>query len=834
MKLVYYKFNCIVFLFFCFLFNSFEGLSQKTKIMGTVWEASTNQPLPFVSVYVKQLSIATMTDFNGKYSLEFTENADSLTASYMGYETVVKPITLHKFQEIDFTLLEKKFYLNEVVIKPTENPAEILLKKIINNKKQNSSEDISYYQYETYNKIEFDANNISEEFKEKRMLKQFQFIFDNVDTSTLNGKSYLPVFLTETLSEIYYRKSPKAKKEFIKASKISGIENESISQFVGEMYQDVNIYDNYVILFDKNFVSPIANFGIAYYKYYLTDSTNIDGKWCYNIMFKPRRKQELTFTGNLWVCDTSFAIKKIEMRIADDANINFINDIIVEQEFDFIDHIYWMLTKDKMVADFNIVNNTKNNLGFYGIKTTSFKNYIFDKPKEESFYNTPMNITVVDGSTKQDDSFWLLNRHDSLSKDEKAVYKMVDSIKTIKVFRTYVDIIQTIFLGYYVWENIEIGPYFSTFSFNEVEGARFRIGGRTSNQFSTKIMFDAHLAYGLKDQTFKYGGGFIYMFNKNPRRSLTASYKNDIEQLGESQNSFITDNILASLLRRSPNNQLTMVKEFKSIYENEWFNGFSTTIGFINRNHFPLGETNFVFLKNGQQEFKPSLTTTELVFNTRFAYNEKFVFGEFERTSMGTKYPILELKYGYGKKDIFNSDYEYHRLQLAVNHWFNVSSIGWSKYLIQAGKIWGVLPYPLLKLHEGNETWVFDDYAFNMMNYYEFISDQYLSFYYTHHFEGLFFNRIPLLRKLKWREVASIRGLTGTLNEKNQQYNVAYLNEYNANSFMFQVNKPYFEAGVGIENILKIFRINAMWRLSYLDHPNISKFGIMGTMQLYF
>ena len=834
MEFLLHRFLLIASLFFSFVVFPFNIHAQKTKIMGKVIDVATHEPMPFVNVYIRGTTTGVRTDFNGEYALEFTVNADSLIASFMGYVTVVRPIELHKFQTIDFQMFPDKYNLNEVVIRPTINPAEILLKKIIENKKTNSGEGLDAYQYEAYSKIEFDANNISEDLKDKRMLKPFQFIFENIDTSTVNGKSYLPIFLTESLSDVFYKKSPKSNKEFIKASKISGVDNESIAQFMGDMYQNVKVYDNYITLFDKNFVSPIANFGLGYYKYYLTDSAYICNKWCYKIMFKPRRKQELTFTGNFWVNDTSFAIKKVEMRIADDANINFINDLVSVQEYDKIDDNHWMLTKDKLVTDFNLVNNTKNNLGFYGTKTTAYKNYIFNRPKDDKFYNTPMNITVADGSTGKDEVFWKANRHDSLSKDEKAVYKMVDTIQTIRVFRTYVDIIKTIVLGYYVWGNFELGPYFNMISFNNLEGGRFRFGGRTSNKFSTKLMIEGHAAYGTKDETFKYGGGFLYMLDKNPRKSIGASYKYDIEQLGESQNSFITDNILASILRRSPNDKLSMVKEFKVSYDNEWFTGFSNTFDFIHRDIFPLGNTKFEFYNGGQTETKqsmPSIATTEVGLNTRFAYNEKFILGEFERTSMGTEYPVLEIKYGYGIKDFIGGDYEYHRLQVRLEHWFNIGTFGWSKYLLEAGRIWGKLPYPLLKLHEGNETWVFDDYAFNMMNYYEFVSDKYLSFYYAHHFEGLFLNKIPLMRKLKWREVASVRGLVGTLDEKNKQYNQQYLQPPES---INELSKPYFEAGVGVENILKVFRINAVWRLSYLDHPNISKFGILGTMQIYF
>jgi hypothetical protein len=804
-----------------------NSVAQITKVMGKVIDAQTREILPFVNIIFKGTTIGTRTDFNGEYALEVNSAVDSLSASFIGYVTSTKIITPHKFQTIDFELFPDKYTLGEVVIKPGTNPAEILLKKLIARKDSNSGKDIEAYQYETYSKIEFDANNISEEFKNRKIMKPFQFIFENVDTSTINGKSYLPLFLTESLSDVYYRKTPKSNKEIIKATKISGVDNESMSQFLGKMYQNINVYDNYVNVFDKNFISPIADFGLGFYKYYLTDSSFVGNNWCYKIMFKPRRKQELTFTGNFWVADTSFAVKSIDMRVADDANINFINDAVITQEFERTNNQYWIITKDKLFIDFNLVENTKSTMGFYGKKTNSYTKYIFNQPKEDAFYNTPTNISVEDGSLNKSNEFWTETRHDSLSKDEKAVYTMVDSIKTIPIFKTYVDIIQTLIMGYYVKGKFEIGPYFNIISFNDLEGARFRFGGRTSNAFSTKLMLKAHAAYGTKDETFKYGGGFMYVLNKNPRKSTGLDYKYDIEQLGESQNSFITDNILASLLRRSPNDKLSMVRELNGFYENEWFNGFSNTARFIHRDIFPLGSTKFEFSDGGQKETMNSITTSEIQFDTRFAYNEKFFYGEFERSSLGTEYPIVEIKYAYGIKGFWNGDYEYHRLQIGLNHWFNVRSFGWSKYILEAGKIWGTLPYPLLKMHEGNETYSYDEYAFNLMNYYEFVSDKYLSFYYVHHLEGFFLNRIPLMRKLKWREVGFVKGVVGSLSEANKEYTTFPTS-------LHSLTKPYFEAGVGVENILKVLRVNAVWRLSYLDHPNVSKFGILATLQVYF
>ncbi len=270
-----------------------------------------------------------------------------------------------------------------------------------------------------------------------------------------------------------------------------------------------------------------------------------------------------------------------------------------------------------------------------------------------------------------------------------------------------------------------------------------------------------------------------------------------------------------------------MVQEYKGFYEHEWFNGLSNTITLRHRTLNPIQNSAFIINPLTYPEVRNTITSSEIIFNTRFAYNEKFIMGEFERTSAGTTYPVINLQYTFGAKNILGSDYEYQKISLNIKHWFNVGTLGWSKYILEAGKTWGTLPYPLLKLHEGNETFTFDEYAFNMMNYFEFTSDKYFSFYYTHHFDGLFFNKVPLLRKLKLREVAQIKGLVGSLENKNLNYSLFP-------STLSGLSKPYFETSIGVENILKMLRIDYIWRLSYLDHPDIKKHGLMFTFQFYF
>lgn len=817
--------------FFAFLFIGLVANSygQTTKILGVVSDSITGEPLPFVNIAFKHSTIGTTSDFSGRFSLETKLKYDTLIFSSLGYKALAIKIDKFKFQELEITLSPATITLGEVIIHYKGNPAEKILNRIIDNKVKNDWHNLDYLEYELYNKIQLDANNLTEDFRDRRIFKNFQFIFDYVDTSTINGKSYLPIFLTETLSDFYYRRKPFTEIENIKATQASGIKNESLSQFTGNMYQKINVYDNHIVLFEKNFVSPVSNFGINFYKYYLIDSAFVDNDWCYKIMYKPRRKQELTFTGDFWVADTSYAIKKIDMRIADDANINYINDMVIWLEFNKYDTL-WLPTKEKSTIDFNVIEDNKKLLGFYGTKTATFRNFTVNKPRDDKFYNSPTKIIIQEEAMEKDETFWSLSRHDSLSKEERNVYQMIDSIKNVPVFKTYVDVIKTIYLGYYLWGNFEIGPYIKSYSYNQVEGHRFRFGGRTSNEFSTKIMFDAHVAYGTKDEIWKYGGGVLYMFSKRPRRSAGASYKYDIEQLGQSQNAFSEDHFLASIFRRNPLDKLSLVREYKAFYQHEYFTGFSNTLTLKHSTIYPAGFTVFQvqdplnMLNYKEQTY---ITIPEIEFELHYAFDEKFLMGEFERVSLGSKYPMLDVKYNYRPKELFGGDYESQQLQVGVSHWFNVGSFGWSKYIVEGGKIWGKVPYPMLKIHSGNETFAFDETAFNTMNYFEFASDEYATFYYTHHFDGFFLNHIPLMRKLKWREVALIKGAIGTISDKNQTFSLFP-------EPLDQLSKPYMESAVGIENIFKVFRIDAFWRLSHLNNPDIRKFGILASVQFSF
>ncbi len=824
MKSSTFRLLCSFFLLFAtiFLGISFSIYGQTTRIRGVVVDSDTNEPLPFVNISFKGTNIGTITDFEGRFFLETRYPGDSITISYIGYHSQSIQIKKTAYQELSIQLKPESVFIDAVVIKPGENPAHRIIRNVIANKVKNNPDNIESYSSEVYNKLQIDINNVDESMKEKRLLRQFKFVFDYQDTNAITGKIFLPIFITEALSDYYYQKNPRFEHENIKASKVSGFSNESVSQFTGKLHQSVNLYDNFINVFDQGLVSPIANSGFFYYKYYLVDSAFIENRWCYQISFRPKRKQEPTLTGDFWVNDSTWALVRVQVRLSADVNLNFVNDLVANIEYQPINDTLWFHSVTKIFADFNLSNRTT---GFFGTKTTVYKDVKINEPIPERVLQSKDRVVVSENALINDNNFWVEARPFELSPKEASIYSLVDTVMQVPMFKTFADIFEVVVNYYYIIGYIEIGPYYKTYSFNEIEGNRFRISGRTSNKLSNRFMISAFAAYGDKDERFKWGLEGLYIFKRIPRQTFLLSYSKDIEQLGQSPYALTEDNILTSVLRRNPNFKLTLVNELRTEYLKEWFTGFSNTISVSNRELFP---TEYIpFTTPDQITSYDKLTTTSFSLNTRWVKNERFVTGQFERVSLGSQYPEINIDITGSYKGFLGSDFSYLKLHFNYYHKAQINPIGYLRYIIDAGKIFGTVPYPLLQLHEGNETYAFDRYAFNMMNYYEFASDQYISLYLEHHFQGFFLNRIPLMRKLMWREVVAAKALVGSMNQSNRDVFALPLG-------LNSLNSPYLEVSAGVENIFKVVRVDALWRLTHLDNPNIEKFGIRMGFQIIF
>ncbi len=810
-----------------FLFFLPFVLNAQYTIRGKVFSTENKEALPFVPVLIKGTTIGAQADFDGNYIIKTSKLGDSIVASYVGYKRLARAINKNLMeQDINFPLESiGGLSLDEVVVNAGDNPAHRIIRNCVKAKIKNDRNNLEAYEYETYNKLEFDLNRIPKEMREKKILKPIAFVFDNVDSSFSGEKPSLPFFIIENLSQFYYKKTPTRKKEVVIASKITGIENASVSQVLGDMYQNINIYDNNILVFNKQLPSPVSENALFYYKYYLEDSAFENNQYIYHIRFKPKRVQELSFSGNMWIADTTWGIKRLEMSLPKDANINFINSVGVIQEFSYTDSV-WMLSKDRLVIDFA---PTKKAIGFYGRKTTSYKKIKLNQPKDDKFYEFADKIIVEDGAMKKSDEFWAEHRHDSLTQRELKIFKMIDTIQSLPIYHTWVDVFYLVVAGYKKINNFEIGPYSNLVSYNKVEGLRLRFGGRTSEIFSKWYELNGFVAYGLLDEKFKYAIGFKSFLTKKPVRQIVgANYKSDYEILGQSTNGFSQDNVLASFFRTNPLTNLTRVDHAEGYYEREWFPGLITRGTIVGRKFTPLGSNKYLYVKRdgaiGEREY---INNTEARINIRFGWKEKFVGEGFSRLSIGTHYPVLQLNYAKSLQNAFKGEYDYHKLVLNVSDRIRITPIlGYTDYSIEGGKIWGAVPYPIMQLHGGNETYLYDYMAFNMMKYYEFASDQFISAALYHHFEGLFLNKVPLLRKLKWREVATIKTVWGTVNDENRKTLLFP-------STLKALDKgPYAEASLGIENIFKVFRIDAFWRLNYQLPRAIDNFGFKFGFQL--
>ena len=815
------------------------SFAQVTKIRGRVLDSKTKQPLPFVNIAFKGTTIGTTSDFDGNYFLETRKPSDTLFVSFVGYKEQNFFVKKGQFQTINVDLVSETIDLQEVVVVPGENPAHVLLRKIIANKHKNNPARFDSYQAKTYTKMEMDLNNVNEDFKKKKIMRKFQFVFNYMDTSAITGKAYLPVFITESLSDYYYQKKPRVEREIIQASQISGIkDNSSLAQFTGKLHQNINIYDNFIKLFDFSFASPISDGGLNYYKYYLTDSTFRDGVWSYSVSFKPKRKQEHTFVGHFWVADSSYAIQEMQMRIAKGTNLNWVKDLVSKNEFQQLNDSTWFIKKQNLFVDFMLTGkDSTKQMGFFGRKTVSYDDVKVNVPIKDEIVKLDNNVIVKEDALLKPKEYWDNYRPYKLSSRESGIYSMVDSIQHVPLYKNIVDIISTLFTGYYTKGDFEYGPYHRVFSFNKIEGNRFMFGGRTSENFSKKIRLNGYLAYGTKDKKFKYNVGFLYMINKLPRQTFGIQYTHDMTLLGKNNRGMDESSILRSILKRKSNDKLILINKFIMHYEKEWFQGLSNKIELKHLNMTPSKYVPFVIKNNNLNETKKSITTAEVKLNTRWTKNEKNIIGTFDRRSFGGPFPIFNLDLTLGMDNTLRSDYKYFKVDLSIEQKLQIPPLGTMRYQIAGGKLYGKVPFPLLHLHAGNETYAFNRWGYNMMNYYEFASDQYVSLSAEHHFNGLILDRIPLLRKLKWRTVLSGKALWGSLKDKNNGSLSTINDQMIFPDSMSELGKPYFEAGVGVENIFKFFRIDAMWRLSHLKEKGdqkIQKFGIRASVQLKF
>lgn len=818
-----------------FLWTIGGNLFGQTKVSGVIVD-KLNQPIPFANVVFKDSNEGIVSNEDGHFYLESKNTYTAVIVTSVGFSD--REITLEKAVNYNLRIrLNEAESLNEVVIftgktSKKNNPALDILRKIWERKRKNGLYQFDQYQMEKYEKVEFDMNSIDSAFMKKKLFKGMEFVFKHIDTSSVTGKTYLPIFINESLSDVYGNNKLKKVKEKLKANKNSGFsDNQQILSFVKDLYSDYDIYNNHLTFFDKSFTSPLSKTGIDVYNYVLRDSAYIDKKWCYNILFYPRRKNELTFKGDFWVNDTTFAIKKINMAVTKSANINWVKDIYIEQEFEVQNDSVFLLTRDYMMSDFAL-NKKEESKGVYGKRTSLYQNHKFNIEKPAQFYKEEVNYIDNEVYNKSEE-YWDENRFENLNKDEKGIYKILDTLQTVKKFQNLYNLVSILGSGYVQFGHFDYGPIFSTFGYNEVEAIRIRVGGRTYFGPNDPWRLQGYTAYGFGDDKFKYGLSGKWMVDKKNRIIISGGNRRDIEQIGASLTT--TNDVLgrsfasSSLFSTGSNGKLTNINLSNLGVEIEPIKNLTFQTGFSYRTLESASNTFSLdyYTDNTYTTTKSDVKQSEINFQIEYTPNRKTIGYGVERNNVDSPFSRFYVNYSHGFKGLLDSDFKYEKIQLYYKQPIIIGPLGRTNVIMEVGKTFGTIPLGLMNVIPGNQTYFTIENTFSNLNFYEFVTDQYAMLQWDHNFGGRLLSRIPFMRKLNWREIIGAKAVYGTASDANRAINASRL-VYNA------PEDVYWEYSAGIGNIFKVLRIDFAWRGNYLNTPDTQRFSVKGSFGFYF
>ena len=836
--------------------------AQSTVVKGIVRDVKTGELLPYVNISTNTKSsvfIGTVTDENGRFSLVASQNFDTVIFQFVGYKPVKRKIKPHTSQNITVELTPEAVTLQEAVVvgkkekyRRKNNPAVILMENVQAHKKDNNITYQDYYQYRKHEKSEISLLNVNDSLRYKKGFKKLGFLFDNIQQSELSERNYMPVYFMEKLYEEHYRKNPACAKTMLMGQKdvtISKfIETQTIDFMLQDVFGDVNVYDNNIRILSNDIISPLAPFATRFYQFFLTDTLFYKGDSCIVLSFNPANMRDIGFSGKLYVTkDSSYAVKKIYLEFPKKSSVNFVDNLSINQEYTKIGN-QLCLTENKTLMEGNVFGAM-----IYGKKQTFYDGYQFGINRGDKFYNNNDVTQRVEGFNKRTANWWSENRISPLSQNEQNTYNIPTELNSITTYKVLMNTVMAFVSGYIDCGKVDYGPLENTLSWNDVEGVRLRVGGKTNVKFHKNIFLNGFLAYGTKDKTFKYNAEFMYNFADKlyhqwefPVNLLTLGIEKNTEIPGQSLLMGTYDRLFLSF-NRGDIDLMTLNTRYYAEYWYETVSQFSTKLRAEYKQMVPLANLEGTFKSLGTDSQGRSLVNydknnplTTATFNIEFRYakNEQFFQSQKWRMTMNSTAPVYTLSYTYGAK-IFGSDYEFHKIKAEIQKRWFLLNFGFADISLQAGKVLGKAAYPLLFVHQANQNWAYQDESFNLMNYFEFVSDYYAQGILNYNFNGFIFNRIPLIRALKLREVFAVKAIWGGLSDKNTPsadndlIDFAYNSKGQYRTYHLE-EKPYVEANVGIDNIFKILRVDYVRRFTYLGNPNVAKWGIRFRLRFTF
>ena len=833
------------------------------NIQGVVTDSLTNEPIPYLSVFYEGKGVGSITDNDGNYKVETRKGWNKLTFSALGYVTKVVNIIPGVTKNLNVRMRPDDIMLDEVVVKPKRekysrknNPAVELMKKVIAHKKNNKLSENDYYQYNKYQKITMSLNDVTPEMLEKGMYKKMPFLKDQIELCEETNKFILPISVDETASQKIYRKHPKSEKTIIKGMSSTGVNElfatgDMLSTVLKDVFTDVNIYDNDIRLLQYPFISPISSSdAISFYKFYIMDTTFVDKDKCFHLTFVPNNSQDFGFTGHLYVlADSSYTVKKCTMNLPKKSGVNFVDNMDIIQEFEQLPNGEWVLKTDDMIVEMTLMKIMQ---GFQIRRTTRYSDYAFDELPQQLFKRKGAEIKEADAMMRGDD-FWNQYRPVPLTQTESSMDMLVKRLEQMPGFK-YVIFVLKAFIENFVEtgtkehpSKVDIGPVNTMISNNYIDGLRLRMSAQTTANLNPHLFFKGYYAYGFKDHRSKYMGEVEYSFNKKeylprefPKNSITFSYQYDVMSPTDKFLKTDKDNVFVSF-KTSTVDQMSYVRNIALKYENETQFGLKTTVEVKHSTDEPTGGLAYI-TNDDQKTLVPEIQTMEASLAFRYAPGETFVNTKQRRIPVSFDAPVFTLSHTAGFKGVLGGEYNYNLTEIGLYKRFWFSSWGKIDMFVKGGAQWNKVPFPLLIMPAANLSYILQRETFNLINNMEFLNDRYASLDVSWDLNGKIFNRIPLLKKLKWREAIGFKMLYGHLTDKNNPMKHPGDSELflfptrdgRPTSFVMDPKTPYMECSVGIHNIFKILHIDYVRRLNYLDHPDANKWGVRFMVMMTF
>ncbi|MBR2097027.1 MAG: carboxypeptidase-like regulatory domain-containing protein [Prevotella sp.] len=846
----------LLFLLLC------QPLQAQQQITGVVVDAETGEVIPMASLIYKGHNVAKVADADGRFSITRHEGWN-LTVSSIGYKERIIRISAKTRDNQKITLKPDKQQLEEVTVKSKrhrysrkDNPAVELMRKVIAAKKQTDLKTHDYYQYNLYEKLTLGLNDLTPEQLEQKPFSKHPWLLDQVERCQYNNKLILPVSVDETVKRKVYRREPHAEKTYIIGQQSTGVNDlfqtgDIINVVMKDVFTDVNLYDDQIRLLQYPFTSPIGKNAIGFYRFYIEDTLKIDRDTVIHLHFLPNNQQDFGFRGDLYILkDSTYHVRRCELTLPKKSDVNFVENLRVEQEFSKLENGEWVLTRDDMITEMKFAKFLKKDIV---IRTTRLTDYDFSEQPKELYKGKQTEVKDAYAELRSE-QFWNQYRQVELTKSESSMDTFLQHIKDLKGFKYFMFGLKALIENSIETGNpnkIDLSPVNTILTHNEFDGMRSRLSALTTANLNKHLFASAYYAHGWGSHKNYYNAELTYSLNAKeylpweyPKRTLYVGSTYDVCSPSDKFLPTDKDNFLLAW-KWTGIDKMILYNRQRIGFDYEWYGGLRTSLELKAEEYEACGKMSFRTLDKpridyqGMDHHREFLRTTELKAELRYAKGETFVNSKERRVSVNRDAPVFTLSHTWGMRNVLGADYTTNFTEAKIYKRFWLNSWGKVDVRLKGGIQWNQVPYLLLILPMANQSFVIEDEMFNLINNMEFLNDRYASLLLSWDMNGKLFNRIPLVRRLKCREFIAINMLWGGLSDKNNPYlpqnaGSSRLMYFPEGCHVMDTHKPYAELVIGIHNIFKILQIEYVRRLTYLDLPTSEKWGIRYTFRMTF